>query len=243
MYKVHDEETTQKRLEDLLTFAAIGFMASLLVADITSIKLFEERLFGTGLLVPAGTLAFALTFVFTDVVIEVAGRRAGLRLVAISVGFRLLTLLYFVYTLGTQPGPLGWTTPPFWSEADEFSYRFVFGGTVPIYLAGFAAVIVAFINDIYIFSYLRERHRGKNLYWLRNFLSTGMSQIINSTIFITLAFGASLTIPQILAAIGGQCIVKVIIAFVDLPLAYVMRNYAQGRVMWYNIFSADFWKG
>ena len=80
-----------------------------------------------------------------------------------------------------------------------------------------------------IFHHFRERDQGKNRLWLRNNLSTIVSQILNSTIFISVAFAGIVTWSAIGSLILGQVIFKILVAVVDTPLVYLLRNIAQGR--------------
>jgi uncharacterized integral membrane protein (TIGR00697 family) len=196
------------------------------------------------LLVPVGTVAFALTFLATDVVGEVFDRKHAIYIVWAGVVLLVFILLYFIATVGDTKGNFWiFNSPGFWNTEQQESYSFVFSGTFWIYIGGFIAVLVSSINDVYIFHHFKEKHSGKNLFWFRNNVSTVLSQIINSTLFVSIAFATVLTIPEILSAIAGQVIFKVILAFLDTPLAYAMRNYANEVKYWYNPLSAGSWKG
>ncbi len=72
------------RKTQMLVFCALLFMGALVVADVTSVKLFEVSMFGMQLLVPVGTVAFALTFLATDVVGELYDRRHAIYIVWIG---------------------------------------------------------------------------------------------------------------------------------------------------------------
>ncbi|MEA1943555.1 MAG: VUT family protein [Pseudomonadota bacterium] len=56
-----------------------------------------------------------------------------------------------------------------------------------------------------------------------------ISQILNSTIFISVAFGGTEPLAVIGSLIAGQVIVKILVAAVDTPLVYLLRNIAEGR--------------
>ena len=63
----------------------------------------------------------------------------------------------------------------------------------------------------------KRKTRGKHL-WLRNCASTSVSQLLDTSIFITIAFwGIAPVIPLII----GQYLVKLIVALSDTPFCYL----------------------
>jgi uncharacterized integral membrane protein (TIGR00697 family) len=230
---------------DALTFCSLLFVGSLFVADITSVKLFSYEILGFHLLVPGGTLAFAATFLATDVICEVTGNRATAnRVVFMGLALRVLALLYYHLIIGDAAGHLPLLdTPGFWKPENQQSLVFVLGGSARIALAGLVSASISFLNDTYVFNTLRQKYKNRNLYWLRNAATTMLSQIINSVIFVSLAFGAKLTVTQILGATLGQIVWKVAFAWADTPLAYLLRNYGQGRTYWYAFWKKEFYTG
>lgn len=232
--------------DQILVFCSLIFMGSLIVADVTSVKLLTFDLYFFELLIPAGTLAFAVTFLATDVVGEVVDRAHAVAIVWISVVLRVFILIYFVWIIGDEtgdvyPGFLG--VPAFWTAEMQSHFAFVFSGTVWIYIGGFAAILTASLLDVYVFHYFKRKHQDKNLFWLRNNISTVFGQAVNSIVFITIAFGQMLSLEQLFTAIGGQVVAKTLLALLDTPIAYAMKNYGQSKVGWYRVWERTFWQG
>ena len=196
------------------------------------------------MLIPLGTLAFALTFLATDVVSEVHGRAYSFYVLMAGLVMRFIAFIYFYYCIGDNNGfVFGFSTPEFWPSSSQNSYKFVLGSSMPIFIAGFVAVFISSLNDIYIFHYLKRKHEGKNMFWIRNNVSTILSQLVNSFLFITIAFANIMPVKGIIMAIIGQSITKFFFALLDTPFAYMMRNYAQDKVEWYKFWKRDFWLG
>lgn len=228
----------------MLIICSILFMGSLTVADISSVKLIQTSIFGLDVLVPLGTIAFALTFLATDVVSEVFGRATALNVLGFGVLMRLITWGYFFFSIGNLDGNVfGFSTPEFWTTDNQASYSFVLGSSMSIFIAGFVAIIISSLNDIYVFHYFKRKDEGKNRFWMRNNISTIFSQVINSLLFISIAYATIMPVKGILMAVAGQVIVKFMFAIFDTPLAYLMRNYAQEKEYWFKFWTADFWKG
>lgn len=122
---------------------------------------------------------FPLVFTINDMVIEVYGRerarsvvRSALVVVALIFGFALLAV----------------SLPPSARfEATEPAYDAVFGLTARITFASLVAFAVAEFTDLYIFSAIRRRLGTKAL-WLRNNVSNFSAQLLDTILFMTLAF-------------------------------------------------------
>lgn len=169
-----------------------------------------------GLAVPAGVLAYSLTFAVSDVVAEVWGRDRARILV--HSGF--LTLLA---VSAVAWAAVAWPGAPFWDGQEAFAR--VVGSTPRIVAASLAAYLVSQSHDVWLYHLLKTRTHGRFL-WLRNNLSTMVSQLLDSTIFITVAFWGVLPVGQLIL---GQWAVKLVIAALDTPLVYLLVGMARGR--------------
>jgi uncharacterized integral membrane protein (TIGR00697 family) len=232
------------RKEKMLIICCLIFMGSLILADISSVKLIEASIFGLDVLVPLGTVAFALTFLATDVISEVYGKKQAVYILVTGLTMRGFIAFYFYICAGDTSGNvIGLRPPEFWTQESQNSYAFMLDSSMPIFIGGFIAVLIASLNDVYVFHWLKRKHENKNKFWVRNNISTIFSQFINSFLFITIAYAASMPVKGIVMAIVGQVIVKFGLAIFDTPLAYLMRNYANGNSNWYKFWEGNFWKG
>jgi hypothetical protein len=82
---------------------------------------------------------------------------------------------------------------------------------------------------VWLFHVLRTSTRGKHL-WLRNNVSTALSQLIDSTVFVSLAFYGIMPIVPIII---GQWAAKMVIAVCDTPFVYlgvsILRDRRTGK--------------
>lgn len=224
---MHPEKVTRKAF--VLFFCTGLFMVSLVLAALTAIKVHEVQLGPLVVLVPAGTLAFGLTYLATDVISEVWGRGYALCVVLTGVAMRFLVALLLIYAMHVE------AVLPFMSAADSWTpdrqseFVSVFSSGNRTNFAGLVAFGVSALADVLIFHHLRLRDRGKNRLWLRNNISTIVSQILNSTIFISVAFAGVFSWAEIGNLILGQVIFKITVAVLDTPAVYLLRNFADGR--------------
>jgi len=234
------------RKSQIAIFCSLLFMGSLIIADFTSVKLASFSFFGWDLLVPLGTFAFAITFWCTDVIGEVVGRKSALLVVWAGVAIRAFFLFWYVsWVIGDDSGNVtGLSLPSFWTADNQDAIVFVFSQSIRIFWAGFVAILVASLLDVYLFHYYKEKHKGRNLFFLRNNISTFGGQLVNSTLFVIIAFYTVLTPSQLASAVVGQIVVKWLIALViDTPLAYMARNYGQDKDGWWEIWTKSYWRG
>lgn len=159
--------------------------------------------------VPAGVIAFSMTFFITDLLSEKFGKKYAKK--AVWAGFfSSLVLVISVYIV------VNWQPASYSIEISEMMSR-VLALTPRITLAGFFAYIVSQNHDIWAFHFWKKKTKGKHL-WLRNNASTIVSQLIDSVLFVTIAFYGLF---PILPLVIGQWVVKIVIALIDTPFMYL----------------------
>ena len=90
------------------------------------------------------------------------------------------------------------------------------GGTPRIVAASLAAFLVASLVDTEVYAWLKTRIEGHR--WLRVLGSNAVGTLLDSVLFITLAFyGRFPLIPLII----GNFTIKMIVTVLSLPLIYV----------------------
>ncbi len=199
---------------DLAVLVVLGgiFAASIVMANILAgVKL---EVIGTlpligALIVPAGTIAYAWTFPITDIVDEVYGKREALYIVWAGLGAEIAMLVLIFLDMpipALEPGM-------------QSLYNQVFLLQPRIVAASIVAYIVAQHHDVWAFWKWKKITRGKHL-WLRNNASTIVSQLIDSTIFTTIAFGGTVPLTTLGSMILTMWLVKVAIALLDTPFVY-----------------------
>ena len=196
---------------------AFIFLISLFIASLTIASVLASKIIHIfGLYVPAGVLAYAITFICTDVISEVWGKERA-RVTVLGGFAALITVLTLVQL------SLAWPRAPFWNQEEAF--KTILSSTTRIIIASFAAYLVSQLHDVWAFHFWKKLTRGRHL-WLRNNLSTATSQLIDSTLFITIAFYG---IMPIWPLIMGQWIIKFTIAALDTPLVYLVVWLIQER--------------
>ncbi|KXA89207.1 hypothetical protein AKJ57_05670 [candidate division MSBL1 archaeon SCGC-AAA259A05] len=159
--------------------------------------------------VPAAVIVYATSFFLTDVLCEFHGKDKARE--AVWSGFIASILL----VLGIEIA-IAWPAAPFWGGQEAFVSTL--GLTWRIVLASLVAYVFSQNWDVHVFHKIKEKTKGKHL-WIRNVASTSSSQLIDTVIFIMIAFyGVMPVIPLII----GQYVVKLIIASMDTPFLYAV---------------------
>ena len=206
----------------------------LILTNIIGTKLFiafpnllPQGFFGTGpITLTAGILTYPITFLITDVVSEVYGRRRADLLVYVGFAMSLLMLPIIALAAATTPSPvwvnesaaaIGIDTP----EKMQNAYLSVFHFPGKLLLASMLAYMVAQLIDNRLFHFWKRLTGGRHL-WLRNNASTAFSQLVDTiivnSIFLTWAFGLPWQVTAII--IANNYIVKLIFAACDTPFIY-----------------------
>lgn len=198
--------------------AFVGLYAGLtIVANIIAVKLIMIGNF----VVPAAVLVYSSTYLLTDIVDEVYGRKLGHRTVLIGFVANILGVLAIWLSIKWLPAPF---IPAEFQEA----YAKVLGQAPRIVFASTISYLISQNHDVWAFHFWKEKTGGKYL-WLRNNLSTMVSQLLDTVIFITLAFYGTVPMAVLLSMIKGQYIAKVIIAALDTPFCYLGVKLIQGE--------------
>ena len=190
----------------LLVLASL-FSVLFVVANILATKKVEIG----GLILTGGLVAFPFTFLITDMVNEVYGKKMAQTFVYIGFGSMIIAL-------GLIQLCIVLPAAGFWTD-NQIMFAAVLKGTFRITLGSLVAYLVSQTHDVFMFSLLSKLTKGKHL-WLRNNVSTILSQIIDSVIFITVAFLGVVPNSALLAMITGQWVAKFLIALLDTPFCY-----------------------
>ncbi len=196
----------------MFAFLTALFAGSLVIAAVLANKIITV----VGIFVPAGVLAYCVTFVCTDVVNEIWGRKTANQVVLSGFGALIVSLVLIQLALS-------WPAAPFWNDQEAFATTL--GATPRIILGSLTAYLVSQLHDVWSFDFWKRRTSGKHL-WLRNNVSTLVSQLLDSVLFISIAFYGQLPIfPLIL----GQWLVKLVIAALDTAVVYFLVWFIRQR--------------
>ena len=190
------------------------YITALIVANITASKVINLW----GFFVPAGFICYSLTFLMTDAVSEIWGRDRAKKVVIIGFYMNVL-MVALVQTSIHLPAA------PFWGHQD--AYQLVLSGSLRIVGASIAAYLVSQFTDVWAFLTIK-RLTNERLLWLRNNGSTYLSQAIDTSIFITIAFYGAVPNAALINMIISQYLVKMGITILNTPFFYGLVYWIRG---------------
>lgn len=189
------------------------FVTALIAANIIAAKLFVLG----SVVLTAGIITYPITFLLTDTISEVWGKKRATQVVWMGflANIFMLGVLYIARILPPAP---------FWPHQEAFDL--ILGAVPRIVIASLVAYIVSQTHDVWLFHFWRHKTGGKHL-WLRNNVSTMTSQLIDSVTFVTVAFYGSMPNDALVTMIITQYMVKLVIAVLDTPFCYMLVSWAK----------------
>ena len=168
--------------------------------------------------VPVGVIAYPFTFLATDLISELYGRKKAQ--LVVWVGFGMNVFMLFLMTLNHWlPNSAGVSGG---LHLFEGVYEFMVGNTI----ASMIAYLTAQTVDVRLFHFWKAYTDGKHL-WLRNNASTMVSQLVDSTAILTILYlagnlGSEInTIGALVILILNSYLFKFFFALFDTPLFYL----------------------
>ncbi|WP_153730603.1 queuosine precursor transporter [Sporosarcina obsidiansis] len=202
------------------------FVGLLILSNILAIKLVS---FGSWIVLPAAAIVYVCTYPILDVLTETYGKEAARQTVLTGLIAQLISI-FFIWLAIHLPAA------PFYEDQEAF--QTIFSAGFRVTLASLIAYIVSQNLDVTIFHKLKEKHGEKKL-WIRNNASTMASQLVDTVIFIAIAFYGTMPLSALLGLILTQYVFKFVVAILDTPLVYLLvalcrrieaRHYKNSRL-------------
>ena len=187
---------------------SIIFTTLLLTANITAVKIIAIGSEG----IDAGIIAYPLTYLISDVLSEVYGRKTTTKIIWLGFASNLL-MVVILFIVGVIPEATYWN--------DQESYNKILGSVPRIVLASMIAYLISQHHDVFAFEMWKNITK-KRFLWLRNNASTIVSQGIDTTIFVLIAFIGTYSMNAIWNMIWITYLIKIAMAIIDTPLIYLL---------------------
>lgn len=161
------------------------------------------------LAVEAGIFAFLILVVLSSAVAELHGRDTANKLVRYGFIPLIVSMILIQFVIHAVPPAVFWDKQP--------AFEAILGQSSRMMFAGLIAYGISQTLNVYIFSRIAA---GKSsALWLRALVASFLSQIVDTLLFITIAFYGLFPILPILE---GQIIAKLVLSTIMVPpLIYV----------------------
>lgn len=196
------------------------FVISIVIANVVGCKVIDTGLdlFGLHLTLSGGAITYAFTFLCTDIISENYGKAEAKA--AVKRGFicQVFAIVLIVLTQYTRPV----------DQHIQDAYVTLLGQSPMFVLGSLCAYLASQSWDVHVFHKVREYFNAKpSLRWIWNNLSTGTSQIIDTAIYASVAFGIGMGwffqpggVRNLIGIMVGQYLLKLGLAVLDTPFFY-----------------------
>ena len=198
-----------------VTALVVGYVFIQLISNLTVLKTVDLV---EGHAIAAGSLLFAVSYTWIDLVNQRLGPGRARILVGIAVVANLLMIGWFEVYLNL-PGTTEWKADPSNQEAIDR----VLGSVPRIYAASLLTSLVVENLDITIYAWLRRR-RPAVPRWARSAISNTVSAPLDGVMFAVLAFAGKAEgsfVRELALTSAGY---KLAVAYLSVPLVYLIRR-------------------
>lgn len=172
-------------------------------------------------MISAGVLPYPITFLITDILSEIYGRKKTN--LVVYVGFVASMFVLFILWLGGQFDAIEN------SKVTNEEYAIVFQNSWRIILASMSAYLVAQLIDIRVYHFWKKLTNGRML-WVRNNGSTIISQLVDTTLVVLVLFVGELSGATMFGYILDGWLFKALCALLDTAIIYAVVAWLRSKL-------------
>lgn len=209
-----------RRTPEALNILTIVFIVSLVISNVITGKVIDTgiTLFGNPVTIAGAVICYPICYLITDIVGEMWGKREANKIVKYGFIGQVLATLIIVATTHT----------PYLDMDMQAAYVKLLGQNWVFVAGSLSAYLASQYLDVHIFHTLKEKTNGKSK-WIRNNASTMLSQLVDTAVFIIIAFGFGFgwifdNQVALLNMVIGQYLIKLIIAVLDTVPFYILTR-------------------
>ena len=211
------DQALKKTIQAERLYLILGalFIASLVSGNLIFQKFFHWDFFGIHTFeLSVGILPYPITFLITDLIAEIYGKRRANQVVLAGLGATLFVLL--IISLAN------WVPATDWSPVNNQMFSKVFGLAPAAVAASMIAYLLAQLVDIRLFHFWKDYTQGRHL-WLRNNASTMTSQFVDTaSVLSLLCLFEAIEWELFLPLLWSGFFFKVLVAACDTPILYLL---------------------
>ena len=189
------------------------FIASLVTCNLIFQKFFTWPSLGiSNFALSVGIIAYPVTFIVTDLISELYGKRRANQVVLAGFFASVFTVVLVYVAMAVPTADI--------SPLDNVTFEKVFGLSGPAFFGSMLAYLTAQFIDIRIFHFWKRLTEGKYL-WLRNNASTMCSQLVDTSVILVILCSAGvLPWESFYSLLWMGWMFKVFVALIDTPIIY-----------------------
>jgi len=218
------QSTAPARHSNWFLIVAALFVTCLVVSNIIAVKLIDVA----GLILPAAIIIFPVSYILGDVLTEVYGYARARQVIWLGFLCNLVAVVA-IAAGGLLPAAGFWGGQAAWDT--------ILGYVPRILGASFIAYLIGELVNAWVLARLKVAMEGRHL-WVRTIGSTLVGQLLDSAVFITIAFAGVLPAEALLGAVITQWLVKSAYEALATPLTYAVVGFLK-RVDDVDVYDRD----
>lgn len=200
--------------QGLLAWVAIGTI----IANIQVIKTVE--IFGIS--ATLGNVMFASIYLATDILNDIYGRKVAKRAVWLGFSSTLVMIIIMQMSLHFIPAP---------EDTAQNAFNAIFDVVPRIALGSIVAYIIGQHVDVFIFSLIKKLFSSDKTFIIRAYGSTIISSIIDTALFVSIAFIGSLPGMAVFEIFITTYVLKLVSTIFNVPFGYIAKSfYRKGKI-------------
>lgn len=202
----------KENISTIQCILTILYVTSLLISNVITSK---QVLLPFNITMTGAVFIFPITYILSDVFSEVYGYKWSR--ISCYLAFAMNLLMVIVFTLVIKsPSPSYWT--------NQEAFQTVLGNTPRILFASLLAYVIGdFVNDK-IFSKMKSKHKDIKGFGFRAILSSLAGELVDSLIFLPIAFIGQMPIKTLIIMTIMQVIIKTGYEIVILPITRLVAK-------------------
>ena len=204
-----------KSISPLLVRLVVLFTSCLIISNILANRLVQVGPWS----LDAGNLLFPVTYILSDMFSEVYGYKWSRRVTWWAASMNLLFALLVALT-NVLPAP---------EYFDPVPFQVALGSSFRIVVASLVSFVIGDLVNDRVFRKMRQGKVAMQGFPLRAFVSSLVGQLVDSTLFVTIAFGGTMSSADLVYMIGLNIVVKVGYEALILPLTYAVTQAVQNK--------------
>lgn len=200
--------------QGLIAWVAIGTI----IANIQVIKTVD--IFGIS--ATLGNVMFASIYLATDILNDIYGRKVAKRAVWLGFSSTLVMIIVMQMSLHFIPAP---------EDISQKALSTIFDLVPRIALGSIIAYIIGQHVDVFIFSMIKKVFQSDKTFIIRAYGSTALSSIIDTALFVTIAFIGTLPAGVVFEIFITTYVLKLVSTIFNVPFGYIAKSfYRKGNI-------------
>lgn len=200
--------------QGLIAWVAIGTI----IVNIQVIKTVD--IFGIS--ATLGNVMFASIYLATDILNDIYGRKVAKRAVWLGFSSTLVMIIVMQMSLHFIPAP---------EDISQKALSTIFDLVPRIALGSIIAYIIGQHVDVFIFSMIKKVFQSDKTFIIRAYGSTVLSSIIDTALFVTIAFIGTLPASVVFEIFITTYVLKLVSTIFNVPFGYIAKSfYRKGKI-------------